>query len=94
MRRFASLLMKETRQILRDPSTGLIAFILPLVLLFLFGYGVNLDTARTRIGLAVRDNSEAATSLAHDFTASRWFHVRETGSMDALGRVARRPACF
>lgn len=86
LRRFGALLVKETLQILRDPSTGLIAFVLPLVLLFLFGFGVNLDTARTRIGLSVRDNSEAATSLAHDFAASRWFDVREVGSMARLGR--------
>lgn len=84
-RRFIALLVKETRQILRDPSTGLIAFVLPLILLFLFGYGVNLDTAQTRIGLAVHDDSEAALSLAHDFSSSRWFDVRQTGSVSQLG---------
>ena len=63
-RRFMALLVKESLQILRDPSTMLIAFVLPLLLLFLFGYGVSLDTARTRIGLAVQDSSEAAASLA------------------------------
>ncbi len=31
----------------------LIAFVLPLLLLFMFGYAVILDTARTRIGLAM-----------------------------------------
>ena len=31
---------------MRDPSSILIAFVLPLVLLFLFGYGVSLDTTR------------------------------------------------
>lgn len=85
-RRFVALLSKETRQILRDPSTGLIAFVLPLILLFLFGYGVNLDTGRTRIGLSVRDDSEAASSLARDFADSSWFDVRETGSMQRLGQ--------
>ncbi|MEP7456570.1 ABC transporter permease [Phyllobacterium sp. SB3] len=85
VRRFFALLLKETRQILRDPSTALIAFVLPLVLLFLFGYGVNLDTARTRIGLAVEDSSEAAASLAYDFSSSLWFDVRETGSVSGLG---------
>jgi ABC-2 type transport system permease protein len=84
-RRFVALLAKETKQILRDPSTGLIAFVLPLLLLFLFGYAVNLDTARTRIGLSQRDDSEAAASLAREFAASRWFEVVETGPMDALG---------
>ena len=87
-RRFAAPCVKETLQILRDPSTGLIAFVLPLFLLFLFGYAVNLDTARTRIGLSVRDNSEAAASLARDFDLSRWFDVVKTGSLTELGRVA------
>jgi drug efflux transport system permease protein len=84
--RFMALLAKESRQILRDPSTALIAFVLPLLLLFLFGYGVNLDTARTRIGLERRDDSEAAVSLARDFTFSRWFEVVETAPAATLGR--------
>lgn len=84
-RRFRAMLMKETRQIVRDPSTILIAFVLPLVLLFLFGYGVNLDTARTRIGLAQQDHSEAAASLAGAFQSSRWFDVRQTGTVASLG---------
>lgn len=85
-RRFAALLRKETQQILRDPSTALIAFVLPLLLLFIFGYGVNLDTARTRIGIDRRDDSQAASSLAHDFASSRWFTVVDAQSSGALGR--------
>lgn len=41
LRRIRAMLVKETLQILRDPSTFLIAFVLPLILLFLFGYGVS-----------------------------------------------------
>ena len=86
-RRFTALLRKETLQILRDPSTALIAFVLPLLLLFIFGYGVNLDTARTRIGIDRRDDSQAASSLAHDFASSRWFTVVAVArASDALGR--------
>ena len=33
-RRIAALLVKESLQIIRDPSTLLIAFLLPLILLF------------------------------------------------------------
>lgn len=40
-----ALCLKETRQILRDPSSGLIAFVIPLMLLFIFGYGINLTPA-------------------------------------------------
>ncbi|MEO8723684.1 MAG: ABC transporter permease [Sphingobium sp.] len=85
-RRFHAMLTKEARQIIRDPSTILIAFVLPLVLLFLFGYGVNLDTSRTRIGIAQRDHSEAAASLVGAFQSSRWFDVRATGDVPVLGR--------
>lgn len=83
-RRFLALLIKESLQILRDPSTLLIAFVLPPILLFLFGYAVNLDTSRTRIGLAVLDRSEAADGLADAYRSSRWFTVKTTQSVAPL----------
>ncbi|MGH7003566.1 MAG: ABC transporter permease, partial [Alphaproteobacteria bacterium] len=62
-RRFAALVRKETFQLLRDPSSILIAFVLPLILLFLFGYGVSLDTGRTRIGLVDEDPTPLSRDL-------------------------------
>lgn len=83
-RRFGAMLVKESLQIARDPSTFLIAFILPMLLLFLFGYGVNLDTARSRIGVSLQDDSEAAKSLAGSIQRSAWFDVRATGAVSEL----------
>lgn len=83
-RRFAALLLKETLQIVRDPSTLLIAFLLPILLLFLFGYAVNLDTARTRIGVAMLDRSEPAASLTTAFQHSRWFDVQARDAVAPL----------
>jgi ABC-2 type transport system permease protein len=83
-RRFAALLVKESLQIVRDPSTLLITLVLPPLLLFLFGYAVNLDTARTRIGVATLDRSEAAISLTDAFETSRWFDVRVSDSVTPL----------
>jgi ABC-2 type transport system permease protein len=83
-RRFRAMLVKESLQIARDPSTFLIAFALPVLLLFLFGFGVNLDTARSNIGLSIEDNSEAAKSLAGSFQGSRWFDVQKTGAVSQL----------
>jgi len=83
-RRIAALLVKESLQIVRDPSTLLIAFGLPPLLLFLFGYAINLDTARTHIGLALLDRSEAAQSLATAFGHSRWFDVAVRDSVAPL----------
>ena len=75
MRRLMALTRKESLQILRDPSSILIAFVLPLLLLFIFGYGVNLDSNRIRIGLVLEDGSPDTASLATAFSNSRFFTV-------------------
>ncbi|NVD42342.1 ABC transporter permease [Ensifer sp. HO-A22] len=81
-RRFAALVRKESYQIVRDPSSILIAFVLPMILLFLFGYGVSLDTTQTRIGLVVEQETPLTRDLAAGFQASRYFSV-------SLGRDRR-----
>jgi ABC-2 type transport system permease protein len=74
-RRLAALVRKESLQVVRDPSSILIAFVLPVVLLFLFGYGVSLDTARTRVGLVIEAETPLTQDLAASFQASRYFDV-------------------
>jgi ABC-2 type transport system permease protein len=66
MRRIRGLVRKEMLQILRDPSALIVAFGLPLLLLFLFGFGVSLDASRLRIGLV----DEAPTPETAWFQAS------------------------
>jgi ABC-2 type transport system permease protein len=83
-RRFLALLLKESLQILRDPATLMIAFVLPPFLMFMFGYAVNLDTARTRIGVAMLDNSQAALSLEGVYRSSAWFDVTTGNSVGPL----------
>lgn len=73
--RLRALIVKESYQILRDPSTIMISVILPVLLLFLYGYGVSLDLNHLRIGLVLEDTNPDARSLAESFTASRYFDV-------------------
>ncbi|MBB4018723.1 ABC-2 type transport system permease protein [Chelatococcus caeni] len=93
LRRLWALVRKEALQIVRDPSSILIAFVLPFILVFLFGYGVSLDTTRTRIGLVVEETTPSAQDLAASFRASRYFDVidghdrREFEEALVLGRV-------
>ena len=77
LRRLKALMAKEFVQILRDPSSLLIAFVLPLILLFLFGYGVSLDARRLPLGVAVQDSGQQAQSLAGAFAASPYFVVQQ-----------------
>ena len=44
--RIRALVRKETLQIIRDPSSLAIAFLLPFVLLLIFGYGVSLGLVK------------------------------------------------
>jgi ABC-2 type transport system permease protein len=75
LRRFRALVVKETLQALRDPSTLAIAVVLPLILLFLFGYGISLDARNVRLGVVVEDDSALARELAAGFAASRYFEA-------------------
>ncbi|HEV3342794.1 MAG TPA: ABC transporter permease [Pirellulales bacterium] len=76
LRRVLGLVRKESLQIARDPSSYLIAGLLPLVLLFLFGYGVSLDLRRVEIGLVVEQATPETESLVAAFRNSPYFHVR------------------
>lgn len=74
-RRLMALVVKEFAQIRRDPSTFAIAFALPLLLLFLFGYAVSLDVKKTKIALVIEDSSAQSLGLATSYANSPYFDV-------------------
>ncbi len=73
--RLLALIRKETLQVVRDPSTILIAFVLPVVLLFLFAYAVSLDIRKIPIGIVLESDGAEAQSLTAAFASSRYFDV-------------------
>lgn len=75
VRRAFSLARKETFQIFRDPSSILIAFVLPLILLLLFGFGISLDANSIRVGIVVQDARTDARSLVQAFEGSDYFET-------------------
>lgn len=74
-RRLLALVRKESLQAMRDPSTILIAFVLPVVLLFLFAYAVSLDVREVRIGVVLESDGAPAQSLAAAFAGTRYLKV-------------------
>lgn len=71
--RLSGLIRKETLQIVRDPSSIAIAFVLPVVLLFLFGYGVSLDARNIPIGIVVEQPDAGTQSFTGSFEQSDYF---------------------
>lgn len=74
-RRLTALVRKESLQAIRDPSTILIAFVLPVILLFLFAYAVSLDVREVRIGVVLESDGASAQSLAAAFVGTRYLKV-------------------
>jgi ABC-2 type transport system permease protein len=83
-RRLKALCLKESYQIVRDPSSIVIAFILPVILLTIFGYGVNLDASKVRIGILNEDSGPDAALFVASLAASPYFEPRPSNSRAEL----------
>ena len=91
--RLKGLVRKEFLQIVRDPSSIAIAFVMPIFLLLLFGYGVSLDADDLPVALVAEEPSAdtadffASLEGSHYFVATRF--VTQAGAEEALrqGRV-------
>lgn len=71
--RLSGLLRKEFLQIVRDPSSIAIAFLMPIFLLVLFGYGVSLDADHVPVALvADAPSQDSADFLAAPLQLCHW----------------------
>lgn len=71
--RLRGLIRKEFLQILRDPSSIAIAFLLPVILLLLFGYGVSMDARHVPLATVVEQPDATTASLVGAFRQSPYF---------------------
>lgn len=72
MKILSALVKKEFYQITRDPSSILIAFVLPLMLLIIYMYGINLDTLKVTLGIKIDDPSQQVTTLVDSFKNNKY----------------------
>ena len=79
--RLSGFLKKETIQILRDPSSLLLGIVMPVVLLFIFGYGVSLDPKNVPVAIVLEDNGPQARELAARFELSSYFQPQTVYSV-------------
>ncbi|PHM36010.1 ABC transporter permease [Xenorhabdus innexi] len=82
--RLKALCIKESKQIIRDPSSTLIAVVIPLMLLFIFGYGINLDSSKLRLGILMEQQSKDAQELVHAFTGSPYIDATISNNRQLL----------
>lgn len=69
--RLRALTVKEVRQLLRDRSNLMIGIFLPIILIFIFGYGMSLDVEDAPIAVVLEDSSPQARDATAGLTLSR-----------------------
>jgi len=73
--RIKAVAKKELLQIWRDPLSLAMAFLMPVMLLFIFGYAITLDVNRIRTIVYDLDKSSLSRELIDKFSASGYFIV-------------------
>lgn len=92
--RLRGLVRKEFLQIMRDPSSIAIAFLMPVFLLLLFGYGVSLDSEHIPVALVVEQPGADTADFAAAFHQSLYFepvvyqNTRDAEQAMKAGRVS------
>ena len=71
--RAKAILIKEFKQIFRDPRMKTVIFISPLVQILLFGYAANKDINYVPTAIFDRDNTSESRELLRRFTYSKYF---------------------
>ena len=86
-----AVVWKEVREIRRDPVTIFVAALLPLVMLFLFGYALSLDVKNAPYAVYDLDRSAHSRDLADAFARSGYFRRAHAIVSDAeVGRLLDR----
>lgn len=74
MKILSSLIKKEFLQIFRDPSSIIIAFVLPLISILIYMYGINMDTVTVTMGIKNDDSNPEVLNLVKSFGHSKYIH--------------------
>ena len=88
--RLGGLVRKEWLQVMRDPSSLAIALVLPLVLLFIFGYGVSLDAKNVPIAIIVEQPGDKSNAFAASFYNTPYFQPHLVRSMQEAEELLKQ----
>lgn len=75
--RLLAVARKEVIQLRRDPRSVALAFVLPLIMLLIFGYAITLDITNIRVAVLDENRSPESRRLVEAFVASRYFTVAD-----------------
>lgn len=74
--RLFALTRKETKQLIRDKSSMAIGFILPIILILLFGYGLSFDLSNGRVGVVEQNPTPQSAQVISGLNGSKYITVK------------------
>ncbi|HVO88579.1 MAG TPA: ABC transporter permease [Casimicrobiaceae bacterium] len=77
MRNVGAMMRKEVHHLIRDKRSLALMFLMPLIMLFLYGYAIRLDILAAPIGVLQESSDAASNDLAAQFAGSPAFHIAE-----------------
>ncbi len=82
-RKVRAVARKEYYHLIRDFRSLYLAFVLPLLLILLFGYALSLDVDRVKTLVVDHDRTPESRRLIRDLSASRYFDILGTADNTA-----------
>lgn len=73
--RVVAIVQKELLHIIRDPRSLVIAFLLPIILVLLYGYIITFDIKQIPIGILDEDRTPASRHLVQRLVSSGYFKI-------------------
>jgi ABC-2 type transport system permease protein len=74
-RRVGAIMRKEGRHILRDPQTLFIVLLMPVIMMFIYGYALTTDVREVRIAIEDPASSPESRAIIAELDASTFFRV-------------------
>lgn len=71
--RIRALIVKETRQLVRDKGNILVGMFVPVMLILIFGYGLTFDVRNMPVAIVLEDPSPTAADAVSGFYLSPYF---------------------
>ncbi len=91
MGRIKAVVKKELAHIIRDPKSLVIIFIMPVMMVFIYGYAITFDLNNIKIGIVDYSHSEISGKLIKKFLNNGYFSAvglsgGKTGSIEYFER--------
>jgi ABC-2 type transport system permease protein len=88
IRTILALISKESKQVRRDVSSILVALVMPLIVLSVFGFGISFNIEDIGLDIVRQDSGRASCDLIDLYKNSKYFKVNVVDSVrEAEGHI-------